>query len=291
LGFFTFLIITSQLVSGVMLAFSLLPEPMLIPMVRDEEDSEDLYIEDFFWLHERGVDLIFIFSYFHLFRKLYLNVFEYENEAAWKSGVFTFLIFQVVVFCGLVLCGTHLSEITLTIAANILHTFFFFKGKFYWWIFTDKQLNTDTMIRLAYLHYISAFYLAYLGLVHGVDMHYDWKNETTFDGIDTEMVWFDEALSNELSHMIDVIVIVMVIVWFVYPEPEALSYEIFMWGDIGLITDVRYYGVAPHWYFRPFMAWLIACPHHKTGIFGLIFFFLFYFINQYYMVQANKIIT
>jgi quinol-cytochrome oxidoreductase complex cytochrome b subunit len=251
---------------------------MLIPMVRDEEDSEDLYTEDFFWLHERGVDLIFIFSYFHLFRKLYLNVFEYENESAWKSGVFTFLIFQVVVFCGLVLCGTHLSEITLTIAANILHTFFFFKGKFYWWIFTDKQLNTDTLIRLAYLHYLTAFYLAYLGLIHGVDMHYDWKNETSFDGLDTEMVWFDEALSNELSHMMDVLIIIMIVVWFVYPEPEALSYEIFMWGDIGLITDVRYYGVAPHWYFRPFMAWLIACPHHKTGIFGLIFFFfvLFY---------------
>jgi hypothetical protein len=47
-----------------------------------EEDIEDLYADDFFWLHERGVDLIFIFSYFHLFRKLYLNVFEYENESA-----------------------------------------------------------------------------------------------------------------------------------------------------------------------------------------------------------------
>jgi len=31
-----------------------------------------------------------------------------------------------------------------------------------------------------------------------------------------------------------------------YPEPEALSYEIFMWGDIGFMVDVRYYGVAPH---------------------------------------------
>jgi hypothetical protein len=65
-----------------MLAFSLLPEPMLIPMVRNEEDIEDLYIDDFFWLHERGVDLIFIFSYFHLFRKLYLNVIEIEQDAA-----------------------------------------------------------------------------------------------------------------------------------------------------------------------------------------------------------------
>ena len=276
-GFFIFLVIVSQLVSGTMLSFSLVPEPMIIPMVRNEEDIEDLYTDDFFWLHERGVDLIFIFSYLHLFRKLYLNVFEYENESAWKSGVFTFLIFQVVVFFGLVLCCTHLSEITLTIAANILHTFFAFKGKFYWWLFTDKQLNTDTIIRLAYGHYVSAFYLAYLGLIHGIDMHYDWKNETSFDGLDTEMIWWDEALSQELSHMMDIIVIVAIVCWFLFTEPEALTYEIFMWGDIGMVTDVRYYGVAPHWYFRPFMAWLISCPHHKTGIFGLLFFFFILF--------------
>jgi hypothetical protein len=31
-----------------MLAFSLVPEPMLIPMVREEEDVEDLFIDDFF---------------------------------------------------------------------------------------------------------------------------------------------------------------------------------------------------------------------------------------------------
>jgi len=280
-GFFTFLTVTSQLVSGTMLAFSLIPEPMIVPIVREEEDTEDLYIDDFFWLHERGVDLVFIFSYIHLFRKLYINVFEYENESAWKSGVFTFLIFQGVVFAGLVLCCTHLSEITLTISANIMHTFFAFKGKAYWWIFTDKQLNTDTMIRLAYAHYLGAFYMAYLGLIHGIDMHYDWKNENSFDGLDNEMVWWDEALSNELSHMMDVIVIMALACWFLYTEPEALTYEIFMWGDIGLVTDVRYYGVAPHWYFRPFMAWLIACPHHKTGIFGLIFYFFVLFYQPF----------
>jgi len=47
-GFFTFLTVFSQLVSGTMLAFSLIPEPMFVPMVREEEDLEDLYIDDFF---------------------------------------------------------------------------------------------------------------------------------------------------------------------------------------------------------------------------------------------------
>jgi len=37
-----------QIISGVMLSFSLIPEPMLIPIIREEEDLEDLYIEDFF---------------------------------------------------------------------------------------------------------------------------------------------------------------------------------------------------------------------------------------------------
>lgn len=278
-GFMIFLVVVSQLISGTMLSFSLVPESMMVPMVRDEEDLEDLYIDDFFWFHERGVDLVFIFSWLHLFRKLYINVIEYEHEAAWKSGVFTFLIFQVVVFCGLVLCCTHLSEITLTIAANIMHTFFLFHGKFYWWIFTDKQLNTDTLIRLAYAHYLAAFYMAYIAMIHALDMHYDWKNESIYDGVSQEMIWWDEALLNELGSFLEVIVLVMIVCAYLYPEVEALSYEIFMWGDIGLVTDVRFYGVAPHWYFRPFMAWLIVCPHHKTGIFGLIFFFWVLFIQ------------
>lgn len=47
-GFMLFFIIANQLVSGTMLAFSLVPEPMIIPLVREEEDCEDLYIDDFF---------------------------------------------------------------------------------------------------------------------------------------------------------------------------------------------------------------------------------------------------
>eukprot|EP01017_Pseudomicrothorax_dubius_P050136 TRINITY_DN943_c0_g1_i6.p1 TRINITY_DN943_c0_g1~~TRINITY_DN943_c0_g1_i6.p1 ORF type:complete len:104 (+),score=1.53 TRINITY_DN943_c0_g1_i6:66-377(+) len=47
-GFMIFLVIASQLVSGTMLSFSLVTEPMIIPIVRDEEDLEDLYTDDFF---------------------------------------------------------------------------------------------------------------------------------------------------------------------------------------------------------------------------------------------------
>jgi hypothetical protein len=28
----------------------------------------------------------------------------------------------------------------------------------------------------------------YIGVLHGLDLHYDWKNEITYDGIEAEMV-------------------------------------------------------------------------------------------------------
>ena len=33
---------------------------------------------------------------------------------------------------------------------------------------------------------------------------------------------------------------------FLYSDCEPLSYEMFMWGDVGMVVDVRFYGVAPH---------------------------------------------
>jgi len=47
-GFIVMLAMGFQLFSGLMLFFSLVTEPMLIPMVRDEEDIEDMYTDDFF---------------------------------------------------------------------------------------------------------------------------------------------------------------------------------------------------------------------------------------------------
>ncbi len=273
-GFILFIIIVNQCITGTMLSFSLPNECMLVSLSREEEDSENNYTDDFFWLHERGVDIVIISSFFHLLRKLYLGINDIEQEISWKTGVFSFLIIQLTIFAGLVLCTTHLSEITLIIAANAMHTFFMFIGKPYWWVFTDKLLNTDTMIRLTYLHYVIAFFLLYLGLMHGVDMHYDWKPKAMYSGIKQQLNWWDEALSNELGKLLDFLLILGCVGELLYSEPEALSYEIFMWGDIGIINDVRFYGVAPHWYFRPYMAWLIACPYHYVGIFGLVFFFL-----------------
>ena len=81
-GIFLLFTIFIQCLSGTMIALSFVCEPMLVPTSRDEEDTDDLYTDDFFFLHERGVDLIFIMIFIHLGRKIYLRSFLKHQETA-----------------------------------------------------------------------------------------------------------------------------------------------------------------------------------------------------------------
>ena len=81
-GLFIVFIISIQCITGTMIALSLICDPMIIPTSRDEEDLDDLYTDDFFFLHERGVDFIFITMFIHLGRKIYLRSFLKEQETA-----------------------------------------------------------------------------------------------------------------------------------------------------------------------------------------------------------------
>lgn len=280
---FTFLI---QIISGVMIAFSLNCDPMNIPMSRNEEDMEDLYTDDFFWLHERGVDYSFILIYAHMFRKLQIASFTKKQEGAWKTGVLLLLLLHVVTFLGLVLCCTHLSEVTLTIAANMLHSAVLKYGKIYWWIFPNQELNVDTVTRLMYAHYLSALFLFAAAVYHSLEMHRDWKDSVFDESQKHELAWFDDVFKNELVVFCQVLFIVSGSSLFLYDLSEPSSTELFMWGDVGSVSEIRFYGVTPHWYFRAYMAWLIVCPHHYLGLGGLVFFL----VSLYYQPNIKNLV-
>lgn len=271
-GLMLVLLILLQCLTGVIVGMSLVVEPMIIPMSREEEDTDDLYVDDFFFLHERGVDFIFIFLFLHFINKYFMCNFSVNSESAWKSGSFVFLLIHITIFFGLVLCTTHLSDITLTIAANVINTLTFKYGKFYYFLFTDQSLNVDTMIRAAYIHYILGFVTLVFGILHAMLMHYDYKDFSFFNSEYKELNWIDVILKIELFNFFFIYFWFYIFSKFFYLPVEALSFEIFMWGDVGFITEIRFLGVAPHWYFRSYMGWLLLCPHHYLGIFGLIFF-------------------
>lgn len=268
------LVFLNQLYSGIICALYTVNDSLLLVISRDEADMEELYSDDIFNLHERGVDLTFIILYLHLLRKFFLKSFYLLQISAWKSGSFLFLIVHGIIFFGLVLCCTHLSDITLKIAANIMQTIFFKYGKLSYLLFTNHTINTDTLIRMMYLHYILAIGIWGVIVLHLIDMHYGYRNNVFFKFIHQLLNWFGEIFKFEYLSTIVILGLFTTFILIYYIPNEALSYEIFMWGDIGLVTEVRFLSVAPHWYFRSYMGWLLFCPHHYLGIFGLIAFFI-----------------
>ena len=77
LGVFLLLSIVVQILTGTMVSFGAINDCLLLPQAREEDDMGDLYNDDFYYYHERGVDFIFIFLYLHLFRKIFLKASYY----------------------------------------------------------------------------------------------------------------------------------------------------------------------------------------------------------------------
>ena len=101
-----------QVFSGFILVISLTNNSIEVVFSRNVEDIVGLYIDDFFWLHDRGVDYLFLLVNIHLLKKFKDG--NYLNSSAWYFGVITFIILYLVILL-LLLCCTHFSEITLLI--------------------------------------------------------------------------------------------------------------------------------------------------------------------------------
>jgi len=65
--------IISQLLSGFYLGWYYMPEPGLVIELREEMFNETRYGSEVFYMHVRGVDTIFVLSYMHILKKIYLK--------------------------------------------------------------------------------------------------------------------------------------------------------------------------------------------------------------------------
>ena len=70
-------------------------------------------------MHLRGVDTIMLLSYMHILKKIYLKNYVTSESDGWLLGGYAFFFFHVIIGLGISLSATHLSDLTLTIIANI----------------------------------------------------------------------------------------------------------------------------------------------------------------------------
>lgn len=118
-GFVLLLAILLQLLSGFFLAWYYIPEPGLVIELREEMFEDTRFGLEVFSMHVRGVDVIFVFSYLHLLKKIHLKNYVSVDGDGWILGGYAFFWFHYVVGLGICLSASHLSDLTLTIGANI----------------------------------------------------------------------------------------------------------------------------------------------------------------------------
>jgi len=108
---------------------------------------------EFFYMHVRGVDTLMLLSYLHIMKKIYLKNYVVAEADGWIIGGYAFLWFHIVIIMGISLSATHLSDLTLTIVANVFWSLFNNIYKTYYIIFTNKHLNVDQLTRCMMIHY------------------------------------------------------------------------------------------------------------------------------------------
>jgi quinol-cytochrome oxidoreductase complex cytochrome b subunit len=73
IGFMLLTTICLQLLSGFFLGWYYIPEPGLVIELREEMFNETRFGAEVFYMHVRGVDTLFVLSYMHILKKIYLK--------------------------------------------------------------------------------------------------------------------------------------------------------------------------------------------------------------------------
>lgn len=278
IGFMLLLAIIMQLVSGFFLGWYYIPEPGLVIELREEMFNETHFGAEVFWMHVRGVDTIFLLSYLHILKKIYLKNYISSEADGWILGGYAFLWFHYVVALGISLSATHLSDLTLTIIANIYWSLFNNIYKTYYVIFTNKHLNADQITRMMMFHYFTPWYYLYLIQLHVMFCHESWDSdsgETTYeDKSGSYISWFYDAFLKELQDAWYGVIIVFIYFYLHHFNAGTLNFFFFERWNISELDEIRFYGVAPHWYFRPLMGLLVISPTHYEGLMWMGLFFI-----------------
>lgn len=269
----------TQLYSGVLLALYYIPDPTTVMTLREEYMNEIWWFVYVYKLHLVGVDSIFILSYLHIGKKIYIKNFLGGDLDGWVTGTYAFLFYHVVVFLGITLSDNHLGDLTLTIGANIFWSIFGFKHKAYSLIFTNKHLNSDQLTRFMVAHYCTAWYYFFLVQTHVMYIHEMWSPDSGAsapqENTSPKSSWSLDALQREALMMFFLYCNLMIIVTKRgHPNTLPVDFTFFeQWAEIEM-EDINFYIVGPHWYFRPHMGLLTICAQHYEGVFWLAMYYV-----------------
>ena len=141
LGFMLLLSMVMQVLSGFFLGWYYVPEPGLVIELREEMFNDTRFGAEVYYMHVRGVDTLMVLSYLHILKKIFLKNYVTSESDGWLLGGYAFFFFHIIIFLGISLSANHLSDLTLTIGANIFHSLLNNAYKTHYIIFTKNAIK------------------------------------------------------------------------------------------------------------------------------------------------------
>lgn len=278
-GFSLLVNMITQMWSGIMLSLYYVPDPSFVMTFREEYTNEVWWFFYVYKLHVIGVDSIFVLSYAHLLKKIYVRNYVESDVDGWFTGAYAFLVYHVVVFLGITLSSNHLGDVTITIAANIYWSLVFRLHRAYAIFFSNKHLNVDQLTRFMVAHYVVAWYYTYLVQLHVMFIHEAWDADSNVssqqDSTTPKQSWIWDALKKEALLMFALYAVVMSLFTALgHPDARVVNYNFFEQWSEAEMEEINFFIVAPHWYFRAHMGLLTVCAQHYEGLFWLVSFYV-----------------
>jgi ubiquinol-cytochrome c reductase cytochrome b subunit len=280
-GFLLFHKYILQLVTGIFITYhyttnTILSYNSVICICRDIYYGIQLY-----YMHSNGVSLVYLLSFYHVSRGLYVSSYLYGN-ILWLSGVYLLLILMTITFLGYVLTwgymsfwgGTVITNLFSTIPCNIA------------WMCGGFYVSNPTLKRFFSIHYFISYNLNGFVISHLYHLHYISNSNPLGYNINNFITFYPYILYKDVYSLLIIglgytLSLFLTLLYGSHPD-NSLEVK-------GLSTPLH---IVPEWYFLHLYMVLKAIPN-KTS--GLMLFILLSLVLDIYLevmnLSTNSILT
>lgn len=258
-----------QVVTGVVLSFLYVADPLVRFSVVMDLSSESFYGWCLRYWHIWGVKVLFILFLFHIGRSLYYS--RYRKKRVWKVGFTLYLLLMGEAFTGYILPWHQMSYWAATVLTSVVDRLPVFGPVLYKYIVGGFGVTDVTLIRVFSVHVCLGFLIIGLIIVHLFYLHKrGTKNPLFLISSFSDLIYFHSYFS--VKDFMCFIFVSLFILFVMFFSPDALmDVEGYLEADV-MSTPVR---IKPEWYFLMYYS-ILRCIESKLGGLRLILAFLFF---------------
>lgn len=262
-GFVVGLLIVVQVLSGLVLTiyfFRANPYDSVLYLCRETERGEMVR-----WIHARGVSVIFLAIYIHIFRGVCFN--SYFLLPVWRTGIIIFILLILIAFLGYSLPWAQIRYWAATVITNLVTSIPVLGSKLVIALWGNYSVSLLTLNRFYTLHFLLPFVTLVLAVVHILALHLiHTKSPLQLKG---DVLTFRPIYIIKDIWLLTLLLSLTIILAFFFPVA-------FMERDMFLeSTPIRApEHIVPEWYFLPFYAVLRGIPSKLGGVIAMLSVFV-----------------